>query len=286
MDLATKVALASAIATTLSALFVAWQALETRRSAKSARQAAEASEAALEVANESLELNRRQAEQSAFMVAEATRARLETNAPVVSMQFVEGDNPHPNGYIVGIPSDPESYERRNIGDVFQLPQDSELWLYALFNVKFHNDGALPVTIWSGSTFVPVYEGLPLSPTFRLGKGESVTWYLAVGTSLAGWTESRDDKTKPRGQAGWATELSGDSGVRLTQTVHIDGTILGSGQREGDFILRGLGDDPNWPSFLVKDQAKRTYWLGGTEIPALAPGGVFGGDGQGFAISNL
>ncbi len=278
MEIETWVALGAAVATALSALFIGWQAWETRRSAESSNKAATASEAALEVANASLELNRRQAEQSAFMVAEATRARLETNAPAVSMEFVDGENCQPSAFIIGKQSDPESFESREPGHVFQLPQDAELWLYALFDVKFHNDGPLPVTIWSGSTIIPTYDGFPWDTTFRLDKGESLVRFLAVGTSLVGWTESRDDKTKPRGEAGWVTELSGDSGVRLTQAIHIDGTLLGNGQREGDFSLRGLGPDANWPSHLVKDQAKRTYWLGGQEIPALAPDDVFGAAG--------
>lgn len=279
MELETCVALIAALATTISAIFIAWQAGETRRSANSSNKAAEASEAALVVANESLELNRQQAEQSAFMVAEATRARLETNAPAVSIEFVNGETAQPEAYIVGKQSDPDSFESREVGETFQLPKDKDLWLYALFNVRFHNDGPLPVTIWSGSTITPVYDGFPWCPTFRLDQGESVFKWLAVGCLVEHWTSFPDEKGRPRGEAGWVTELNGDSGVKLTQSIHIDGTLLGRGQKEGDFTLRRLGGDPNWPSFVVKDQAKRTYWLGGKEIPALAPGDVFGGDGQ-------
>lgn len=282
MDLATKVALASAIATTLSALFVAWQALETRRSAKSARQAAEASEAALVVANESLELNRRQAEQSAFMVAEATRARLETNAPAVSMQFVDGDKARPYSFIAGKATDRDSFRAKSVGDAFQLPQDAELWLYALFEVSFHNDGLVPVTIWSGSTLKLMIQGYFWQPTTRLEVGGSEVMYLAVGASLAGWTESPDDKRRPRGEAGWVTELNGDSGVSLTQMIHIEGTLLERSQTDGNFILRSIGWDANWPSNLTKDQPKRTYWIGGQEIAALAHGEAFGVDGSGVS----
>lgn len=275
MEIETCVALISAFATTISAIFIAWQAGETRRSANSSNKAAEASEAALVVANESLELNRRQSEQSAFMVAEATRARLETNAPAVSMQFVDGDSARPISFLAGKPSDRESFRAKSVGDVFQLPQDAELWLYALFEVSFHNDGLVPVTIFSGATGVPMLQGYSWQPTTRLEVGGSEVMYLAVGASLAVWTESPEDKGKPRGEAGWVTELNGDSGVRLTQMIHIEGTLLEGSQTEGNFVLRSIGWDANWPSNLTKDQPKRTYWIGGQEIAALAPGEAFG-----------
>lgn len=282
MNLTTLVALGAAVATMFSALFIGWQAWETRRSAGSSNKSAEASKAALVVANESLDLNRRQAEVAAFMVAEATRARLETNAPAVSMRFVDGDNPRQLEVIATKATSSGAIQTKRIGDVFQLPQDSEWWIYILFDVVFHNDGLVPVTVQSNSTVIINLEGHLWERSFRLEVGESAAKCLAVGTSLEGWTESRDDKTKPRGHAGWVTELNSDSGVRLTQAIHIDGTVLEPGQKEGDFTIRQLGPDVNYPSFLVKDQPKRTYWLGGQVIPSLVPDDAFGAAGKGIA----
>lgn len=283
MDLATSVAVASAGATTVSAFFIAWQALETRRSAASSNKSAEASEAALTVANASLELNRRQAEQSAFMVVEATRARLETNAPAVSMQLIDGYDAVPGAFIVGKSSQRSEFKVAEIGQLFQRPQDAELCIYALFDVVFHNDGLVPVTVLSQSTVTPTSGDFVVwTDSFRVEVGGSVDMQLAVGASLKGWTHFLDRKMDSRGEAGWITELSGDSGVRLTQKIHIDGTVLTPGQREGDFRLRGYGPDENYPAYILDELPKRTYWLGGKEISALSPGDVFGADEPGIS----
>lgn len=282
MEIETWVALGAAVATALSAGFIGWQAWETRRSAVSSNKAAEASEAALIVANESLELNRRQAEQSAFMVAEATRARLEANAPAVLMEFVDGEAAQPEAFIVGKGSKREEFRVKEAGELFQLPQDSELWIYALFDVIFHNDGLVPVTVLSQSTLIPTSGDFVLwIENFRIEVGKSANMQIAVGTSLERWADIQTDRMRSRGEAAWGTAMVGDSGVRLTQTIHIDGTVLEHGSKEGDFTLRPFGPDTNYPSFLVKDQPVRTYWLGGQEIPVLATGGAFGAVGPGI-----
>lgn len=271
MEIEAWVALIAATATTLSAGLIGWQAWETRRSAESSNKAAQASEAALVVANKSLELNRKQAVQSAKMVAEATRARLETNAPAVSIQFDRADAAVPESFMVGTHSSSGGFKKIEIGEQFQLPQDEGLWIYAVVKVMFHNDGLVPVTVLSQSTILPgSYEYASWVESFRIDVGRSAKMGLAVGTSLARWADMGGDMMRSRGESGWSTALSGDSGVRLSQTIRITGTVLEPGQKSGDFVLRRFGPDHNYPSYLVLDDPKRTYVIGGQEATELAP----------------
>ena len=207
------------------------------------------------------------------MVAEATRARLETNAPAVSIQFDGGEAAVPDSFMVGKHSYRSGFKRIEFGEQFQLPQDEDLWTYAVFKVMFHNDGLVPVTVLSQSTIHPgSYEYASWVESFRLDVGRSSKMGLAVGTSLARWADFAGNRMRSRGESGWSTALNGDSGVRLSQTIRIEGIVLESGQKVGDFVLRRFGPDHNYPSYLVLDDPKRTYWIGGLEATELAPKG--------------
>lgn len=255
---------AAAIATGLSALFIGWQAWETKQSAKSSKEAAQA-------ANDSLELTRSSLRHSQLMTAEAIRSRLELHGPNVVMWFTSSDNdPEPFAYAMSRTYG-KSLEKIRAGQVFSHPQDRNTWIYALFGVIFLNEGTSSVTVSSSSIVSANAEQQTFCPSpVTLEPKQRIELDLAVGTSfeqLIHTTTSPNRRFEMGGEGGWQTALEGDTGVMQSQKFKIVGTLLEPDDKEGNYILRKLGDDINYPSRLEIGKKERIHMVGGTILSA-------------------
>ncbi|GGH94692.1 hypothetical protein GCM10007170_18480 [Arthrobacter liuii] len=104
-------------------------------------------------------------------------------------------------------------------------------------------------------------------------------FLLVGARISQWISViRHDRREHQvgASAAWWTDIDGEVGVQITQTVKIMGTLLESGDKKGEWRLRGFGPDVNYPSSLVLEPQKRHYVVGldsnghRHELPPLEP----------------
>lgn len=275
VDLTTSVAFWSAIATACSAVFVGWQALETRRTAQSSRRAAEDGRDAVRVANATLELAREQSQQSAILVKDSIRARLDIKAPAISMTLRQGTSMAADHFMVEKPGG-LTYLRPiepHDGVPFELPEDNDTWIYAVYWVAFHNDGLVPVTIRSASMGRSLSGTFVWMETLRVPVGESVYAMLAIGTSVEKWVMALEKNTEQVASGCWETVLHEDTGVRLSQTFHVEEPMIeawaGGKGGESYCIPRNKSESKGRASIVVGDQ-ERGYVIAGKVVESLAP----------------
>lgn len=244
----TTATIIAAVATAASALAIAWQSVETRKSADAAGRAATASEAALQVANESLTINRSQTRLSQFTALEAMRARLAERAPSVSMSILDG----PIGYAIGKSSSEDEYQLINLGTTIQVPQQQSQWLYVVYRIWFTNHGAEPVTITSYPKFFRqateeiLHKG---EQDIVLAPGEHDVVLILIGSSVEAWVyKTEHHRGGVIGEGGWSSSPATSQGVVLSQEIKIIGPII-EPVGIGDWKLKGVGEDINYGSRL-------------------------------------
>jgi hypothetical protein len=279
MDAGTTATVIAAIATSVSALIIAWQANETRRSVKAANRAAAAGEAAVEVANASLAFSREQNHQAQFLALEAIRSRLDEMSPSVSMALTSEE---PYGYAIGASSSEDRYEWIEKGSLLQIPQEQSKWLYAVYGVQLTNSTSRPVTVYvHPKLFVSFNEAglVDGREDVRIAANTTVEGFMAVGSVVELWVWSgQNDRSGHlvRGEGGWSTALETQQGVVLSQQVKILGSIIRPQPygREGDWMLQGVGPDINYTSWLEVRKVERSYFLSGDRpLPEIDPPGL-------------
>lgn len=261
----------AAVATGLSALVIAWQSFETRRSAGQAKRSADASEEAVGAAVDALDLTRQQAKHSQLMAAEAIRARMEVQGPAITVRFADPDGPKAHSYALAPTSDAETPMIIRPGYELWDPRNGDDWLYAVVSISFENTSPHPVTIICPNLFSHQSEGKMVSriprlliPAPRPETPMIISAQLLVGTTVANWlraTKQQNRGTLVGGSAHWSTELTGETGVQVTNEIQILGSIIESFKENGGYRLREIGPDVNYPSrFLVQPQ-RREYFIG-------------------------
>jgi hypothetical protein len=263
----------SAVATAISAVVIAVQAVQTKRSVEEAKRSADASERAVSAANEALQITRQQAKHSEIMAAEAIRSRMEAQGPAVTVSFSDVDGagrPAPYGFAIGASPEGDAFQQIEPGHVFWETRDDDQWLFAVVRTAFTNSGPHPVTI-STHTLMRQWANDQLSLTRRhmhLEGGESTSrtdgGFLLVGARVSQWVSViRQGRAEHQvgGSTAWWTEITGESGVQITQDLKIMGTLLESGDQKGEWRLRGFGPDVNYPSSFVVEPQKRHYFVG-------------------------
>ncbi|MCC9178540.1 hypothetical protein [Arthrobacter sp. zg-Y750] len=261
MEAQTFATVVAALATTCSAAVVAWQAVETRKSAHAATRAADASERALDVANESLAIARDQSEQGQFTALEALRARLDELGPSVSVRILPENRPL---YVIGDSSSQEAYTYVPLGTLIEVPQQQDQWLYVMYRVRIVNSGTHPVTLHSHpGFFLELGQRGPIRGRneIHLEPGSQGAWYILVGGQITRWVYGAEtDKYGHNisGEGGWATSPDADKGVALSQELKIMGSIIypaGLGKWE----LRGIAEDVNYNARLRVKKVERLYF---------------------------
>lgn len=279
MDLSTLVALIAAAATTASAVVIAWQAAETKKSAAATVRAADASENALQVANASLDLSREQSQLSRLVADEAIRMRLDAKSASVTLTFLEQgvEGPQPICFAISDSHDAETLQAIDPGYRLQDPQDAQKWFWVVFRVAFKNMGSSPVTVECTSfysdlnLYTTVGSRTPKIDVPTLDQApDGVAGYLAVGSWGSQWFHATNRPSSERshtvsGEAAWSTELVGETGTMETQQIKVLGTFLGPGQRPSEWEVRAFGSDINYPSRLEARKQKRLYFLPGGQL---------------------
>jgi hypothetical protein len=188
-----KVETVAAIATTVSAVVIAWQAYETRRAAGAARQGLDLSRASLAAADEALDVSRES-------VLAMIRGRLEDRAALIS--------------VLAAPTNTEAvlHEARTMGESpAPWPGDTEfrrngddymrLMLGAQFEVTNH--GSRSVQIWLDGP-ITILRSPVAEPGFRARKivtltpGEKVEFRVEEAHPLVHWVERWESRA--RGEA--------------------------------------------------------------------------------------
>lgn len=228
MDLATSVAFWSAIATACSALFIGWQAWETRRTAQASRKAASDSRDAVKIANATLELATEQSQQSAILAKDSIRARLDIKAPAISMTMRRGTSKAAESFIISRLDSSQALQAADPFEeaLFELPGDSDMWVYAVYLVSFHNEGLVPATIRSSSMCRASGGAFVWQETLRVPVGESGNAMLAIGASVEDWATALGGISAPLPSGSWETVLHEDTGVLLSQEFHVEAPMIG------------------------------------------------------------
>ncbi|WP_420178542.1 hypothetical protein [Paenarthrobacter sp. TA1.8] len=271
----------AAIATASSAVVIAVQAVLTLKALGAANRSADAAERAAAVANESLELSRKQAHQSEVMTAEAIRSRMEANGPAIFFTFSDTDENGPKAcaYARSDSYDVPVLDVIQPGTVFQKGPDDGSWLFAIFRVRFENSGTQPLVINPGIGFGHLSDGAATrrQRQIEISVSNATPSYLAVGCRVSEWIRATHAPDRDRivvATSGWSVEVDSETGVLVRQPLRIEGTLLESGPGEGNYSLRALGPDPmqNYLSKLVVDKQKRDYVVGWDETgqPRLLP----------------
>ena len=275
MDPVTSVAFWSAIATACSALFIGWQAWETRRTAEASRKAASDSRDAVKIANDTLKLATEQAQQSAILAKDSIRARLDLKAPAISMTLRKGTSMAADHFMVEKPG--ELTYLRPIdpydGVPFELPEDNDTWIYAVYLVSFHNDGLVPVTIRSDSMGRSLTGSFVWMETLRVPVGESVNAMLAIGTSVEKLAMVLGKDSEPPASGWWETVLHEDTGVQLSQKFHVAEPMIepweGGESDDSYCIPRNKSESKGRASIVFGDQ-KRAYIIAKKPVESLVP----------------
>lgn len=275
MDPVTSVAFWSAIATACSALFIGWQAWETRRTAEASRKAASDSRDAVKIANDTLELATEQAQQSAILAKDSIRARLDIKAPAISMTIRQGGSRVAAGFAISTPDSPQVL--RNVDtfeeEQFELPRDNDTVIYAMYRVSFHNDGLVPVTIRSNSLGRSSSGFFSWEETLRVPVGEYENAMLAIGASAEEWARAWDKGTSPPAHGWWETVLHEDTGVMLSQKFHVEATMIQpieAGVSGGNYCIPSDKLESRRRASLVFGDQKRAYIIAGEHVESLAP----------------
>lgn len=266
MDAGTVATIIAAIATTASAGIIAWQAIETRKSAEAANRAATAGEAAVEVANASLAISQEQSHQAQFTALEAIRSRLDDMGPSVTMAFTFDG---PIGYAIGASSSEDRYEPIVVGTLLQVPQEQNKWLYAVYRIRLTNSAPRPVTAY---VYPKVFRefGSPSGltdgrETVQIPANDGISVFMAVGTTVERWVYGAENDRHGHvicGEGGWSTSLETRQGIVLSQQVKILGSIIRPQQfgRAGEWELQGVGPDINYSSRLDVRKVDRLYYI--------------------------
>lgn len=275
MDAGTNATIWAAIATAVSAATIAWQSLETRKSAGAAERAASASEQALEVANESLEISRNQSRLGQFTALEALRARLAERAPALTAEI----DPKPIGYAIGESSEESEYRLIDIGTIVQVPQQESHWLYAVYNIWFSNHGTEPVTITAHPGFFNRRENnlvkirdeyIVVAPNENEGR------FILIGTNVGRWTYMLEhNRHGIIGEGGWSTTPQTSQGVALSQEIKIVGPIIRP-EGAGNWSVKGVGEDINYGSRLETKKIDMLFFSSeGYALPEIDPWSIAG-----------
>ncbi|MEV8183424.1 hypothetical protein [Specibacter sp. NPDC078692] len=275
MDLATSVAFWSAIATACSAVFIGWQAWETRRTAQASRKAATDSRDAVKIANATLELATEQAQQSAILVKDSIRARLDIKAPAVSMTIRQKHSDTAVDFLIKRHDGPQAFGVMDFAEdaLFELPRDNDTLIYAVYEVAFHNDGLVPVSVRSASMGSRSGGFFRWLDTIRVPVGESVNAVMAIGTSVEEWAMALDNKTPSPARGFWETVRNGETGVQLSQEFHVEAPMIQpvEGGSNGDtYRIPGRTRAPRMLASIVIDAQERAYVIAGIPVESLVP----------------
>lgn len=263
----------AAIATSVSAIVIAWQAWETRKSAK-------ASHDAVEIANNTLELARDEATRSRAMIEESVKARLDADAPHVRIELSKPDERQPYGFVTSNGYDPpKDLKPLGVGEQFHSPQHDETLVWLTLYVTFFNDSARRVELRLWPAAYPSYQiakWTEPSSLLSLEGGESVTRVMLLGGSLSSWISNGD--LDPKGDAywhiwgQWTVAMNWNTGVVMNQRIEVWGSIFDP-NGPGAWVLKGQNKhDYGSLIFRIRPSTK-TYVLdriNGIEIPDVPP----------------
>lgn len=224
----------AAIATSVSALVIAWQAFETRRSAA-------ASNKAVRIAEESLNVARKEGDRSTALVAESVKARLDVGAPSLSFRK-DSSAGEENEFVQWDPRQPES-EMQPFHLGFHVPQHNERMVWLKPKVIAENHGALPVTLHSSQ---PVFHVLSTgqweNPRQAVGlpSGAKVRCGVLIGGTLSSWVTASKQAGMENGYRPtfqFVSEVNSNSGVVNIQRIEIQGRVARE-LSEGQWSLNG------------------------------------------------
>lgn len=179
-------------AAAIAAGVVAWQALETRRSAQASEKAVNAAERAVVAANEGLELSRRQ-------VGEAVRARIDANTPTITVR--SPDEPswpplEPSQYQGG---EPQPLPIGPMTDPMLMPRDRGRFIMVVTPVEIINESDRHVTVETGEMIDA--KGAPLPASNRLAPDEHLEARFAITRTLEAWIDVYREREAGRSGAG-------------------------------------------------------------------------------------
>jgi len=258
----------AAIAAVVAAGVVAWQSIETRRSANASKEAAETAARGLDVASEALEVARAEEGHSRSLIVEAHRARMDATIPAVSV--LPQRNVLWPPFRAGSDRTPTtgSWERCPDDVTFALPRDGKQLLGLGGSVRLVNGS--PAEVELNATYRPLEGGELVDRTIRLEAGKSETIQFLTWASVEAWIDGSPDafgQSWSWGQpffVNWGDQL--ESGVGVGWEFEIVGSPLEPEDgRQGSYRLVSSG----YPTLHVARQ-NRSYWLSRSRSVELDP----------------
>lgn len=231
---ATQATVLAAVATTSSAVVIAWQAWETRRTAA-------ATEKTLTVGQESLSTSK-------ALAVEALRTRLDARGQAVRIHIAEPEWPPPQPSDFGDPQ-PLPY-----GTTFRMSRDREVPLMLRATVEIVNEGDRDATLNLHPPLRPVGESGPFPPYGYervLPRGGHLEATLEEARPIVQWVQNWEDA-----QAGKLP-----SAIIVAEVICSDGFDEGIVDRwrielTGQPIRPMEGDDSGWALNHQLDSAPR------------------------------
>lgn len=258
----------AAIAAVVAAGVVAWQSIETRRSANASKEAAETAARGLDVASEALEVARAEEGHSRALIVEAHRARMDATIPAVSVvpqrsvlwpPFQAGSDRRPTA---------RSWNRCVDDVTFALPRDGKQLLGLGGSVRLFNGS--PAEVELNVMYIPLDGGDRVDRTIRLEAGKAETIEFLTWAPVEAWVDDSPDAFGQAWSSGqpffvnWGDQL--ESGVGVGWEFEIVGSPLEPEEgRQGSYRLVSR----DYPTLHLARQ-NRGYWLSRSRAIELDP----------------
>lgn len=234
----------AAVATTVSAGVIAWQAWQTRAAVKASETSAEASNSAVTVAQAALR--------------ESQLARLEAGVPrifVIAQPWVDASK------VWGYPRGGNGWERMEIeeSEVFKLPRDGARKLRVEHRITVRNDGPGSVQLMSAPVGI-AYENGDLYNVFAAGETREGTYSITKTVEeWVGLSEAVARGEKPVAHRLTLTHTGPrDADVSETHEIVVTGScLIPVADAAGDWTIEGTVFDTNMSARVLP--ARRRYW---------------------------
>ncbi|MEV6281958.1 hypothetical protein [Kribbella sp. NPDC051770] len=278
-------------AAVVAAALVAWQSLETRRSAQASAAAVTTANAALEHSRSSLELLRSSVDvakseelHSRTLIIESVRSRMDAASQLLTITAdprpewppLEQDTKFPF-ILQGVDTD----------HIFHELDDAERWLTLQYRVSIRNDGprtaVFELPSWrldKGSPFATIEP----SRVYELLPGDSISGWFDIRKTVADWSSMAQARLIGAANAVdsfqfiYSTPM--DSGVSDRYIIEVNGVPFFPKWEGGQLnwaIPEDWDPDPNYPALAPTAkvlESARTYWISrssGQVLPSLESG---------------
>lgn len=238
-------AIVAAIATATSAVVVAWQAVETRRSVRQARKSAEQAEISACAARDAVEMSQK-------VLQDNQIARIDAGLPRVIVK------PKNNDLLAVLEDTDRGQERIPEGQSFVLPRDARRRLFFRRKIVILNEGPGYVTLaLQDALKLPAVDRTVT--TYTLAPNESIEGTYTVNRAVQEWIET--SQTREAGQPGYEhTFTMSHTGPRDAEAVEHIVVVTGG------TVLERVPDAPaTWQILTPADvnsvvmPSTRTYW---------------------------